>query len=114
MVLLGTFFSIVLRHADRRPRGLAARHADGGVSVTTALGFYSMPTHWLGLMLVILLKTVEHKSSRCAAERFRSCDFFGFSTSRKPSSTNIRWWSSVSRKNRLAWRWTSCWASKTS
>jgi peptide/nickel transport system permease protein len=23
-------------------------------SVTTALGFYSMPTHWLGLMLVIL------------------------------------------------------------
>jgi peptide/nickel transport system permease protein len=25
-----------------------------GASVTTALGFYSMPTHWLGLMLVIL------------------------------------------------------------
>ena len=28
------------------------------VSVTTALGFYSMPTHWLGLMLIIIFAGV--------------------------------------------------------
>jgi ABC-type dipeptide/oligopeptide/nickel transport system permease component len=54
MVLLGTFFAIMLGTitgvlaAWRRGTGVE------GVSVTTALGFYAMPTHWLGLMLVIL------------------------------------------------------------
>jgi ABC-type dipeptide/oligopeptide/nickel transport system permease component len=54
MVLLGTVFAIVVgtltgvMAAWRRGTPLEA------ASVTTALGFYSMPTHWLGLMLVIL------------------------------------------------------------
>jgi peptide/nickel transport system permease protein len=54
MVLLGTMFAIVIGTltgviaAWRRGTGAEA------ASVTTALGFYSMPTHWLGLMLVIL------------------------------------------------------------
>jgi ABC-type dipeptide/oligopeptide/nickel transport system permease component len=54
MVLLGTVFSIVFGTltgviaAWRRGTALEA------TTVTTALGFYSMPTHWLGLMLVIL------------------------------------------------------------
>ena len=54
MVAIGTLFAIVFGTftgviAAWR-RGTAAESA----SVTTALGFYSMPTHWLGLMLVIL------------------------------------------------------------
>jgi ABC-type dipeptide/oligopeptide/nickel transport system permease component len=54
MVLLGTLFAIVVGTftgvlaAWRR-----GTHLESG-SVTTALAFYSMPTHWLGLMLVIL------------------------------------------------------------
>jgi ABC-type dipeptide/oligopeptide/nickel transport system permease component len=54
MVLLGTIFAIVVGTftgvlaAWRR-----GTHLESG-SVTTALAFYSMPTHWLGLMLVIL------------------------------------------------------------
>ena len=54
MVLLGTIFAILIGTvtgvlaAWRRGTGVE------GASVTTALGFYSMPTHWLGLMLVIL------------------------------------------------------------
>jgi ABC-type dipeptide/oligopeptide/nickel transport system permease component len=54
MVLLGTVFSIVLGTLTgviaAWRRGTAVEHA----SVTTALAFYSMPTHWLALMLVIL------------------------------------------------------------
>ena len=54
MVLLGTIFAIVLGTLT----GVLAAWRRGtiaeGASVTTALGFYSMPTHWLGLMLVIL------------------------------------------------------------
>jgi ABC-type dipeptide/oligopeptide/nickel transport system permease component len=54
MVFLGTLFSIVIGTIT----GVLAAWKRGtfaeGVSVTTALGFYSMPTHWLGLMLVIL------------------------------------------------------------
>lgn len=54
MVLLGTVFAIVLGTlvgvlAAWR-RGTAAE----SVGVSTALAFYAMPTHWLGLMLVIL------------------------------------------------------------
>jgi len=54
MVLLGTLFAIIFGtltgvvSAWRRGTGVE------GATVTTALGFYSMPTHWLGLMLVIL------------------------------------------------------------
>ncbi len=58
MVLLGTIFAIVLGTLTgvlaAWRRGTAAESA----TVTTALGFYSMPTHWLGLMLVILFAGV--------------------------------------------------------
>ena len=54
MVLLGTVFSIVLGTLTgvvaAWRRGTAVEHA----TVTSALAFYSMPTHWLALMLVIL------------------------------------------------------------
>jgi peptide/nickel transport system permease protein len=54
MVLIGTIFAIVLGTLT----GVIAAWRRGtkveGASVTTALAFYSMPTHWLGLMLVIL------------------------------------------------------------
>jgi len=54
MVALGTLFAIVLGTMT----GVIAAWRRGtmaeGASVTTALGFYSMPTHWLGLMLIIL------------------------------------------------------------
>ena len=54
MVLLGTVFSIVFGTLT----GVIAAWRRGTLvetaSVTTALSFYSMPTHWLGLMLVIL------------------------------------------------------------
>jgi ABC-type dipeptide/oligopeptide/nickel transport system permease component len=54
MVALGTLFAIVIGTLT----GVLAAWRRGttleGATVTTALGFYSMPTHWLGLMLVIL------------------------------------------------------------
>jgi ABC-type dipeptide/oligopeptide/nickel transport system permease component len=54
MVLLGTLFAIVVGTLT----GVIAAWRRGtpleGATVTTALGFYSMPTHWLGLMLIIL------------------------------------------------------------
>jgi ABC-type dipeptide/oligopeptide/nickel transport system permease component len=54
MVALGTFFAIVLGTLT----GIIAAWRRGtkaeGASIVTALTFYSMPTHWLGLMLVIL------------------------------------------------------------
>jgi ABC-type dipeptide/oligopeptide/nickel transport system permease component len=54
MVLLGTVFSIVLGILT----GVIAAWRRGTftetATVSTALSFYSMPTHWLGLMLVIL------------------------------------------------------------
>jgi peptide/nickel transport system permease protein len=54
MVFLGTLFAIVIGTLT----GVIAAWRRGtmaeGASVTTALAFYSMPTHWLGLMLVIL------------------------------------------------------------
>jgi ABC-type dipeptide/oligopeptide/nickel transport system permease component len=54
MVLLGTLFAIVLGTIT----GVLSAWRRGtlveGATVTTALGFYAMPTHWLGLMLVIL------------------------------------------------------------
>ena len=54
MVLLGTVFSVILGTLTgviaAWRRGTAVEH----VTVTSALAFYSMPTHWLALMLVIL------------------------------------------------------------
>jgi peptide/nickel transport system permease protein len=54
MVLLGTIFSIVLGTLTGVIAAWRRGTAVEGATVTTALGFYSMPTHWLGLMLVIL------------------------------------------------------------
>jgi peptide/nickel transport system permease protein len=58
MVFLGTLFAIVLGTLT----GILAAWRRGtvgeGASITTALAFYSMPTHWLGLMLVILFAGV--------------------------------------------------------
>ena len=54
MVLLGTLFAIILGTFTGVIAAWRRGTAVEGVSVTTALGFYSMPTHWLGLMLVIL------------------------------------------------------------
>ena len=54
MVTLGTVFSIVFGTLT----GVIAAWRRGtkteGATVTTALAFYSMPTQWLGLMLIIL------------------------------------------------------------
>jgi ABC-type dipeptide/oligopeptide/nickel transport system permease component len=58
MVGLGTLFAIVFGTLTgviaAWRRGTATEH----VTVTTALGFYAMPTHWLALMLVILFAGV--------------------------------------------------------
>ena len=54
MVLLGTLFAIVLGTFTGVIAAWRRGTAVEGISVTTALGFYSMPTHWLGLMLVII------------------------------------------------------------
>jgi peptide/nickel transport system permease protein len=58
MVLLGTLFAIVFGTLT----GVVAAWRRGtpveSATVTTALAFYSMPTHWLGLMLVILFAGV--------------------------------------------------------
>jgi peptide/nickel transport system permease protein len=54
MVLLGTLFAILLGTLTGVIAAWRRGTAVESVSVTTALGFYSMPTHWLGLMLVIL------------------------------------------------------------
>ena len=54
MVTLGTVFAIVFGHLHRGHRRLAARTKTEGLSVSTALVFYAMPTQWLGLMLLII------------------------------------------------------------
>src|SRR5207249_5660617 len=54
MVLLGTLFAIVVGTLTGVVAAWRRGTAVEGATVTTALGFYSMPTHWLGLMLVIL------------------------------------------------------------
>jgi ABC-type dipeptide/oligopeptide/nickel transport system permease component len=58
MVTLGTVFSIIFGIFT----GVVAAWRRGtkteGVTVTTALAFYSMPTQWLGLMLIILFAGV--------------------------------------------------------
>jgi len=54
MVLLGTLFAIIVGTLT----GVIAAWRRGtpteALTVTSALGFYSMPTHWLGLMLIII------------------------------------------------------------
>jgi ABC-type dipeptide/oligopeptide/nickel transport system permease component len=54
MVTLGTIFSIIIGTLT----GVIAAWRRGtpteAVTVSSALGFYSMPTHWLGLMLIII------------------------------------------------------------
>jgi len=54
MVLVGTLFAIVIGTLTGVIAAWRRGTAAEGASVTTALSFYSMPTHWLGLMLVIL------------------------------------------------------------
>ena len=58
MVLLGTIFSIVIGTLTGVLAAWRRGTAVETVSVTTALGFYSMPTHWLGLMLIIIFAGV--------------------------------------------------------
>jgi ABC-type dipeptide/oligopeptide/nickel transport system permease component len=58
MVLLGTLFAIVIGTFTGVIAAWRRGTATEGASVTTALAFYSMPTHWLGLMLVILFTGV--------------------------------------------------------
>src|SRR5437660_7552013 len=54
MVMLGTLFAIVFGTFT----GVIAAWRRGtkteGLTVGSALGFYAMPTHWLGLMLIII------------------------------------------------------------
>jgi ABC-type dipeptide/oligopeptide/nickel transport system permease component len=58
MVTIGTLFAIILGTIT----GVIAAWRRGtlteGATVTSALAFYSLPTHWLGLMLVILFTGV--------------------------------------------------------
>ena len=58
MVMLGTVFSILIGTLT----GVIAAWRRGtpteAVTVSSALGFYSMPTHWLGLMLIIIFAGV--------------------------------------------------------
>jgi peptide/nickel transport system permease protein len=58
MVTLGTVFSILIGTLT----GVIAAWRRGtpveALTVSSALGFYSMPTHWLGLMLIILFAGV--------------------------------------------------------
>jgi len=58
MVMLGTLFAIVFGTFT----GVIAAWRRGtkteGLTVSTALGFYAMPTQWLGLMLIIIFAGV--------------------------------------------------------
>jgi ABC-type dipeptide/oligopeptide/nickel transport system permease component len=58
MVAIGTLFAIVFGTLTGVIAAWRRGTAVEGATVTTALGFYSMPTHWLGLMLVILFTGV--------------------------------------------------------
>src|SRR2546430_1919028 len=58
MVGLGTLFAILVGTLTGVIAAWRRGTAVEGATVTTALGFYSMPTHWLGLMLVILFTGV--------------------------------------------------------
>ncbi len=58
MVGLGTLFAVVIGTLTGVIAAWRRGTAVEGATVSTALGFYSMPTHWLGLMLVILFTGV--------------------------------------------------------
>jgi ABC-type dipeptide/oligopeptide/nickel transport system permease component len=58
MVLLGTLFAIIVGTFTGVVAAWRRGTAVEAATVTTALSFYSMPTHWLGLMLVILFAGV--------------------------------------------------------
>src|SRR5256885_82678 len=58
MVLIGSLFAIVFGTITGVIAAWRRGTAVEGGTVTTALAFYSMPTHWLGLMLVILFTGV--------------------------------------------------------
>ena len=54
MLLLGTLFSIVLRRHHGGDRRLETRHAGrSGLSVWIGLAFFSLPTQWLAIMLIL-------------------------------------------------------------
>src|SRR5207237_10764493 len=52
MVALGTLFAIIIGTLTGVVAAWRRGTATEAVTVTSALGFYSMPTHWLGLMLI--------------------------------------------------------------
>jgi len=54
MVTLGTLFAIVVGTLTGVIAAWRRRTPIETATVTSALAFYSMPTHWLGLMLVII------------------------------------------------------------
>jgi ABC-type dipeptide/oligopeptide/nickel transport system permease component len=58
MVGLGTIFAIVLGTFTGVIAAWRRGTAAEGATVSSALAFYSMPTHWLGLMLIILFTGV--------------------------------------------------------
>jgi peptide/nickel transport system permease protein len=58
MVFLGTILAIIVGTLTGVIAAWRRGTALESATVTTALGFYSMPTHWLGLMLVILFAGV--------------------------------------------------------
>jgi peptide/nickel transport system permease protein len=54
MVTLGTLFAIVFGTLTGMIAAWRRGTTTEGLTVTSALAFYSMPTHWLGLMLIII------------------------------------------------------------
>ena len=54
MVLLGTLFAIILGTLTGVTSAWRRGTSTEGMTLGTALTLYAMPTHWLGLMLVIL------------------------------------------------------------
>ena len=58
MVTLGTVFAIVLGIFTGVIAAWRRRTKTEGLSVSTALAFYAMPTQWLGLMLIIIFAGV--------------------------------------------------------
>jgi peptide/nickel transport system permease protein len=58
MVTLGTLFSIIIGTLTGVIAAWRRGTATEAATVSSALGFYSMPTHWLGLMLIIIFAGV--------------------------------------------------------
>jgi ABC-type dipeptide/oligopeptide/nickel transport system permease component len=58
MVTLGTLFSILIGTLTGVIAAWRRGTATEAVTVSSALGFYSMPTQWLGLMLIIIFSGV--------------------------------------------------------